>query len=85
MKSLFNKFFGRVIKVRIHGQINQKMYIYHQPRVEKVFLDFRSAYYLPVSAVVVVINSNGGSLTQSNNIVDMLNNFSAFKKFLIDL
>ena len=56
----------------------------HQPqnvpilihRAEKVRTSLRSARYLPSLALFVTVHSQGGSLTHSKNIADMLRIFS---------
>lgn len=82
MASILTGFLKRVIKVRVEGPIDQKLYLFYLCRTDSITLGFQKGKnYIP-EAVVVVINSSGGSLSQAKHIADILKNYSARKKYL---
>jgi ClpP class serine protease len=76
MANIFGGLFSRVLRIRIDGSINQKMYKLFYIRSDNISVGLRKAFYVKPEAVMVAINSPGGSLTQAKNISDILRQYS---------
>jgi len=80
MQNLFKGFIGRVYRIRIEGAIDEALYFFHSLRSHSITKGLTSTWpYKPV-ALLVSINSQGGSLTQAQNIADLLKQQSNLHK-----
>lgn len=80
--SIIRQNFGRIVQIRLRGTLTQKMYHNRQQyRALNVSRGLNQTAYMPVKAVIVNINSIGGSLTQAKNVCDMLANYRKEKKY----
>jgi membrane-bound ClpP family serine protease len=69
MANIFGGLFSRVLRVRIEGNINQKL-------TDSIVGGLKKSFWVKPEAVVVTISSPGGSLTQAKNISDILKQYS---------
>lgn len=83
MASIVGSLLQRIIKVRVEGNINQKLYFIPRYRTDSITDGFKKARFFTPSAVVVVVNSPGGSLAQAKHISDILKNYSARNKYFL--
>lgn len=81
MTNILAPVLSRVLRVRVEGKINQKLYqLSYLFRTDSITAGFKKAFWVKPEALVVTISSVGGSLTQAKNIADILRLYSNQKK-----
>jgi ClpP class serine protease len=83
MANIFGGLLSRVLRVRIEGNINQKLYLFlwlYLIRTDKIVAGLKRTTLIKPEAIMITISSSGGSLTQAKNIADILKQYSEKKK-----
>jgi ClpP class serine protease len=83
MANIFGGLLSRVLRVRIEGNINQKLYLFlwlYLIRTDTIVAGLKRTTLIKPEAIMITISSSGGSLTQAKNIADILKQYSEKKK-----
>ncbi len=83
MANIFGGLLSRVLRVRIEGNINQKLYLFlwlYINRTDTIVAGLKRITLIKPEAIMITISSSGGSLTQAKNIADILKQYSEKKK-----
>ena len=76
MNQICNGFIARAYRIRVHGALDQKLYIDITFSADSIARGLQKSWPYCPSALLVTINSPGGSITQARSIADLLRLYS---------